>query len=566
MINRGILSFLLSLHLFNAIGQELFVESKVVDSSNGRIASYQASGKYKEIYEGKIDIRVLNAEQINFTLPGFSAQTFQAVNNTDKLWYGKALNEVDYITLVREGNQLIGSIFIDNKLFEIASLTDSTGVVTCLDVSKYQEEEDVRDKSIGNYEVPFSQTRAITTKPLRVLVAYTATAAALVTPSLTAHATLAIQTTNQTYEHSQISHRLELAACVQVGYAGAGNLQTDLELFVGKNDGVMDEIHTLRDRYAADVCVLVSESSGSTAGIAEAIGANEGNAFCVVDRSAAVGNLSFPHEIGHLQGARHDVGMDSSTSPFAYGHGYISPGKNWRTVMAYGNYCNNCVRVAYWSNPNVTYPGDGRAMGTTARENNARVLNDETERMKSFRNPASSVSLSNCVIRGGEYAYVIASSEVKNSGTVSIEANGRMQISAPTRVTLSSGFTAKAGSNLNVKIGNPEAANVLNDEVSEEAWENPTALESRKTAFNLQVSPLPVTDRASIRFELPGPGKVSITLRDFGGNPVDKVLAATSMEKGEQEVSFYKNGLAAGIYYLVLDYNRQIETFKLIIK
>lgn len=566
MINRWILSFLLSLHLFNAIGQELFVASKVVDSPNGRVASYQASGKYKEIYEGKIDICALNGEQINFTLPGLSSQTFYAVDHTDNLWYGKALNEVDYITLVREGNQLAGSLFLDNKMYEVASLTDSTAVVTCLDVSRYQEEEDVRHKSIGNYDVPFSQTRALTTKPLRVLVAYTTRAAAFVTPSLTAHATLAIQTTNQTYEHSQISHRLELAACVQVSYAGSGDLEADLGVFVGKNDGVMDEIHTLRDRYAADVCVLVSESSGSLAGIAETIRANEGNAFCVVDRSAAVGNLSFPHEIGHLQGARHDVGMDSNTSPFAYGHGYISPGKNWRTVMAYGNNCNNCVRVAYWSNPNVTYPGDGRAMGTTAKENNARVLNDEIERMKSFRNPASAVSLSNCVIRGGEYAHVIASGEVKNSGTVSIEANGSMQISAPTRVTLSPGFTAKAGANLNVKIGNPEAASTLGYEAPEAAWENPTAFESRKSAFNLRVSPVPVTDRASIRFELPDAGKVSVTLLDFGGNQVDKVLTAASMEKGEQEVSFYKNGLAAGIYYLVVDYNRQIETFKLIIK
>lgn len=78
--------------------------------------------------------------------------------------------------------------------------------------------------------------------------------------------------------------------------------------------------------------------------------------------------------MGHLFGARHDRAVDNANSPYQYGHGYVDPNGNWRTVIAYGNACGGCSREPYWSNPDVNYPPTGQAMGTSAYEDNARAV------------------------------------------------------------------------------------------------------------------------------------------------------------------------------------------------
>ena len=57
-------------------------------------------------------------------------------------------------------------------------------------------------------------------------------------------------------------------------------------------------------------------------------------AYAVVGQNCATGYYSFGHEIGHLQGARHNPEADGLTLPFAYGHGFqnnVAP--RWRTIM-----------------------------------------------------------------------------------------------------------------------------------------------------------------------------------------------------------------------------------------
>src|SRR5207237_4622577 len=114
-------------------------------------------------------------------------------------------------------------------------------------------------------------------------------------------------------------------------------------------------------------------------GLADAIMATASTAFAVVHYDCATGYYSFAHELGHLMGARHDVHHDSSTTPFAYGHGYEHPSSTasqvFRTIMAYAcdapAVCN--PRIQYWSSPSVTYAGI--ATGTAATNDNVRVLN-----------------------------------------------------------------------------------------------------------------------------------------------------------------------------------------------
>jgi hypothetical protein len=124
--------------------------------------------------------------------------------------------------------------------------------------------------------------------------------------------------------------------------------------------------------------------------LASTIKATAATAFKVTDRSCATGYYSFGHEFGHLQGARHDTYVDSTNTPYSYGHGYVHRGSTtatrWRTVMGYNDYCSvvgyNCTRLQYWSNPAKTWLG--AAMGV-ANTKNYLVLNNTDYTVANFR-------------------------------------------------------------------------------------------------------------------------------------------------------------------------------------
>jgi hypothetical protein len=225
-------------------------------------------------------------------------------------------------------------------------------------------------------------TSALTT--INVLVVHTA-AAASATSNIGSLIQLAVDETNQSYVNSGININMTRVHTAQVSYSETGkSFSTHVNNLKGTTDGQMDNVHTLRNTYAADVVVLIVNDS-EACGIAAAIKATATTAFAVAHYSCITGYYSFAHEVGHLQGARHDRYVDSSTSPYAYGHGFIPSTKNWRTVMAYGNNCSNCTRIQWWSNPLKTYPSTGQVMGTAAYEDNARVLNGTAATVAAFR-------------------------------------------------------------------------------------------------------------------------------------------------------------------------------------
>ncbi|HWK90048.1 MAG TPA: M12 family metallo-peptidase [Longimicrobium sp.] len=217
-----------------------------------------------------------------------------------------------------------------------------------------------------------------------VLVVYTASAASAA-GNIASKIQLAVDETNQSYVNSGVNINMVRVHTAQVTYSESGrSFTTHVNNLKGTTDGQMDNVHTLRNTYGADVVLLVVNDS-EACGIAAAIKATVTTAFAVAHYSCITGYYSFAHEIGHLQGARHDRFVDGSTSPYAYGHGFIPSTKNWRTVMAYGNNCSNCTRIQWWSNPLKTYPATGQVMGTVAYEDNARVLNLTAPTVAAFR-------------------------------------------------------------------------------------------------------------------------------------------------------------------------------------
>jgi hypothetical protein len=129
----------------------------------------------------------------------------------------------------------------------------------------------------------------------------------------------------------------------------------------------MDEIHVLRDRYRADVAILVVDDAQGC-GLATRVQADADEAFAVVHHECAATSYTLAHEIGHLIGARHELG-------------YVN-GAKWRDIMSYKGACGGCARIAVWSNPAVLV--NGEPAGTT-EFNNARVIAEQAARVAAFR-------------------------------------------------------------------------------------------------------------------------------------------------------------------------------------
>jgi hypothetical protein len=275
-------------------------------------------------------------------------------------------------------------------VFSVEPIGGGLHAVTQLDQSKFPADhpkafEEVEKKASRKGPVkPTPRPAARADAPplvLRTLVAYTPKVEQLhVDVGLLIQA--AIDLTNTSYLNSKVGLRLELAHAKKLDYQEV-DVNTDLGRFTAKNDMMMDDVHALRDVHRADVCVLLIDTSGAC-GMAADILAAEDTAFAVVDHGCAVDNLSFPHEVGHLQGARHNPEVDPTAAPFSDGHGYLSQQGNWRTIMAYPT-AQQPNRIPYWSNPDVNHPGSTEAMGTAGLHNNARVLNLTAATLTAFR-------------------------------------------------------------------------------------------------------------------------------------------------------------------------------------
>jgi len=215
-----------------------------------------------------------------------------------------------------------------------------------------------------------------------VIVAYTKKVAGNYTDVTRELVELAIEESNESFRASKLGHvKLRLVHAYQTDYVEEGAHFDHLWRFADADDGYMEEIHALRDKYRADVALLIVDDAKGC-GLATRVHADADEAFAVVHQDCAALTYSVAHEIGHLIGARHEISMDKTLTPFAYGHGYVN-GTKWRDIMSYRESCNGCQRVPVWSSPDVIIRGE--AAGTADYQNNARVIAEQAARVAAFR-------------------------------------------------------------------------------------------------------------------------------------------------------------------------------------
>jgi hypothetical protein len=214
-----------------------------------------------------------------------------------------------------------------------------------------------------------------------VMVAYTKKAAANYVDVRRELIDLSIEEGNESFRMSGLKNiKLRLVHAYQTDYVEDGEHFDHLYRMVDKGDGYMEEVHDLRDKYRADVVVLIVDDAAGC-GLATRVFADAEDAFAVVHHECSASSYSLAHEIGHLIGARHDPNLDKSTTPFAYGRGFVN-GTKWRDIMSYKASCGGCPRLPVWSNPRVLIKGEPAG---TAELDNARVISEQAARVAAFR-------------------------------------------------------------------------------------------------------------------------------------------------------------------------------------
>jgi peptidyl-Asp metalloendopeptidase len=317
-------------------------------------------------------------------------------SSTSYTWFGRVIGAgmSELIMVVKDG-AITGNIVVDGEIYQIRPVDGGIHVIREIDQGSFPDEA----PPIAVHNSPdLSEPLSAAPDPddgslIDVLVVYTATAAAA-SSDIMAEIQLAVDETNQSYSNSGINQKVRLVHAAQVDYTETGKSTEDLARLQNPNNGYLDDVHSMRNTYGADLVSLWVENldaCGIGYLMTNVSPSFRNHAFSVVARDCATGYYSFAHEMGHNMGANHDRYISPGKGAYSYSHGYVFIPRQWRTIMAYNNECSNqkvsCTRIPYWSNPSVNYEGNPTGIFQRARDsaNNVLTLNNTAHTVANFR-------------------------------------------------------------------------------------------------------------------------------------------------------------------------------------
>lgn len=325
-------------------------------------------------------------------------------DKTHKIWYGEVENVGRSLVMFSiTPKAMTGHINFKDRTLRVSYVGNGVHQIAEIDASKFKENTDDKliPENIGQQEAP----KDCPDSPVNIdiLVVYTAAAVAGAggADGMEALVYESVYRTNLSYENSNISQRLRIVHHEQINYAETGIAQTDLTALRNPADGIIDNVHTLRNTHGADVVVLITETldfCGLGYFMDPISSTFSSYAFTVVKRDCAAGNLSFAHELGHNMGADHNCASTNPVNSAGIQHGFFisnpaDGGTSWRTVMSYNN-CTNppCTRIPYFSNPSIGYSPTGSTttdpLGTssgTCQSDNKTRINNSASTVANFR-------------------------------------------------------------------------------------------------------------------------------------------------------------------------------------
>ena len=199
----------------------------------------------------------------------------------------------------------------------------------------------------------------------------------------------AMADSNANYAGSSIALQARLVGTSRLTtYVENANMEVDLNVLTNTADGIIDNVHTLRDTVGADLVALVRADGGGACGVAWLMPNNStasANLGFSITALGCFSNRTFTHELGHNMGACHaqgDGGGCNTGGIFSYSLGnrfFGTDGQQYRTVMAYAP----GTRIPRFSSPLVNWAGT--ATGIANQRDNARTLNETRPAFTNFR-------------------------------------------------------------------------------------------------------------------------------------------------------------------------------------
>jgi len=314
-------------------------------------------------------------------------------------WAGSIGDGAGSVQITVTGIDVRGMIHIGDAVYAVEPLGQGLHVLVQLDQSKFPPDESPEayaamssDSPSLDMETQATASAASETTWIDILFVYTEAAknfAGGTEEGINSLINTSIGSINDINDNSSLSSvQVRDVHSEWIDYVAVGNLLIeDRNRLTGTNDGYMDNVHSLREQYDADIVVLLVGSGGC--GVAY-IGATAETAFAVVHADCAFNQYSLAHEIGHLMGAYHDNDT-SFESMESESHGYQLDGIARRTIMAT---LTQDPRIKYWSSDDsVTIDGQSYVLGNDVFFNVVQAWVSMSGPVSNFRQPDPSTFL-----------------------------------------------------------------------------------------------------------------------------------------------------------------------------
>jgi hypothetical protein len=387
--------------------RQLRPERQLSGHQEALVESAKASGAAIGVQVMAADPRFLSgraASRLALQLSARTSVTASRNNAEADAWRGAVDGTSGTVTLIRSGNGSIsGTVQHDGRYYAIRPLGDHLHAIVELDQELMPPDHqsplllsrwDRSGQSNGVFALGSTLETRTAPAPhsthvgpasnevtIDVMVAYTRNAAGYYNDIRSDLIALAIAEANESFRISRLQHvKLRLVHAYQTTYVEEGSHFDHVWRLADRGDGIMEEVHKLRDEFRADVVILVVDDANGC-GLATRVHPDADEAFAVVHHECAATTLSVAHEIGHIIGARHELDIDKTMTPFPYGHGYVN-GTKWRDIMSYKESCGGCPRIPVWSSPIVRINGEPAG---TPELDNARVISEQSARVAAFR-------------------------------------------------------------------------------------------------------------------------------------------------------------------------------------
>ena len=209
-------------------------------------------------------------------------------------------------------------------------------------------------------------------------------------------------------DNSQVGITMRLVHSALVNYTESGSSYTDLDRLTNTWDSYMDEVHTWRDAYGADLVHLFTnvEDTGGLGWLLNTTWGLPDYAFCLGRIKQVSRTTTTVHEWGHNMGCHHRIDQPTQPGPglFSYSAGWRWIGSDslkYCSIMSYQDSFGGVTptQVEYFSNPNVNYKGT--PTGHAANGDNARTLQEIKTVISNYRSESGTNTLTISAGSGG---------------------------------------------------------------------------------------------------------------------------------------------------------------------